>query len=56
MARPRDPRLADAQATNVRLPRDLHDAARARALEEDRTLSQLIRVALKRYLSQPTGE
>lgn len=35
----------------VRLPADLHEAVRARAGEEDRTMAQTIRVALRYYLS-----
>ena len=34
----------------VRLPHDLHQQVRERAEEEDRTMSQTIRVALKQYL------
>ena len=41
----------------VRLPVPLHDAVRARANEEDRTMAQTIRVALRYYLShtEPTA-
>ena len=35
----------------VRLPSELHEALRARAGEEDRTMAQTIRVALRYYLS-----
>ena len=35
----------------VRLPAELHDAVKARATEEDRTMAQTIRVALRYYLS-----
>jgi len=52
VARPKDPSLVGSRATNVRLPRDLHDAAIARAQAEDRTFSQLVRVAIRRYLKE----
>ena len=35
----------------VRLPADLHDAVKGRATEEDRTMAQTIRVALRYYLA-----
>jgi predicted HicB family RNase H-like nuclease len=35
---------------NVRIPSDVHEAAKQRAAEEDRTVSQLVRRALKLYL------
>lgn len=35
----------------VRLPAELHSAVKARAAEEDRTMAQTIRVALRFYLS-----
>lgn len=34
----------------VRLPTDLHDAVKQRAGQEDRTMAQTIRVALRFYL------
>ena len=37
----------------VRLPPALHDQLRQRAVEEDRSMSQVIRRALRLYLSQP---
>lgn len=39
------------QAMCVRLPSELHEAIRERADAEDRTLAQLIRVALRYYLA-----
>lgn len=51
MPRPKDPALVDHQATQIRLPRELHNAVQAQAREEDRTMSQLIRVALRKYLA-----
>lgn len=39
------------QAFNVRLPEDLHRAVIERAEAEDRSLSALIRVALRHYLA-----
>jgi len=42
---------ADVQPTYVRLDRDLHNAVKARSVEEDRTMAQTIRHALKFYLS-----
>lgn len=39
------------QPVNVRLPRDLHEAIIARAKAEDRTMAQLVRVALRYYLA-----
>ncbi len=36
----------------VRLPRDLHQAVRDRSGEEDRTMAQTIRVALRYYLQE----
>ena len=35
----------------VRLPVDLHEAVKGRATEEDRTMAQTIRVALRYYLA-----
>jgi predicted DNA-binding protein len=35
----------------VRLPSELHEAVRARATDEDRTMAQTIRVALRYYLN-----
>lgn len=40
------------QPVNVRLPRDLHEAVLTRAEEEDRTMAQTIRVALRYYLQE----
>ena len=39
------------QPTYVRLPTELHEAVKARSQEEDRTMAQTIRVALRYYLS-----
>jgi len=39
------------QPMYVRLPTELHQAVKARAVEEDRTMAQTIRVALRYYLS-----
>ena len=39
------------QPVNVRLPRDLHQAILDRAEQEDRTMAQTIRVALRYYLA-----
>jgi hypothetical protein len=38
------------QPMYVRLPADLHRAVKTRAAEEDRTMAQTIRVALRYYL------
>lgn len=40
------------QPMYVRLPSELHRAVKERAVEEDRTMAQTIRVALRYYLSQ----
>ena len=40
------------QPVNVRLPRDLHEAVLSRADQEDRTMAQTIRVALRYYLQE----
>lgn len=37
--------------STIRLPRELHEAAVERAEQTDRTLSGLIRAALKHYLA-----
>ena len=37
--------------TYVRLPTELHEAVKTRSQEEDRTMAQTIRVALRYYLS-----
>jgi predicted HicB family RNase H-like nuclease len=37
----------------VRVPRELHDLAKRRAREEDRTLAMIVRRALREYLAQP---
>jgi len=39
----------------VRVPRELHEEAKRRASEEDRTLAMVVRRALKEYLSRPAG-
>jgi hypothetical protein len=42
------------QPVNVRLPKDLHEAVLNRAAEDDRTMAQTIRVALRYYLKETT--
>lgn len=42
---------SDLTPTLIRLPKDLHDAATARAANDDRSLAQLVRVALREYLA-----
>jgi len=39
------------QPTYVRLPKELHEAVKSRAVEEDRSMAQTIRVALRYYLT-----
>jgi hypothetical protein len=39
------------QAMYVRLPKELHEAVKTRSHEDDRTMAQTIRVALRYYLS-----
>jgi len=39
---------------NVRIPAEMHEEVRRRAEDEDRTLSQVGRRALKLYLQPPT--
>jgi predicted HicB family RNase H-like nuclease len=41
------------QSMVVRLPVDLHQEAKRRASEEDLSLAQVIRRALRAYLAQP---
>lgn len=36
----------------VRLPPDIHEAVRLRAIEEDRSMAQVVRKALRRYLTE----
>lgn len=36
----------------VRLPSDLHEAVKERSVQEERTMAQTIRVALRYYLQQ----
>lgn len=43
------------QPVNVRLPRDLHQEVLDRADAEDRSMAQLIRVALRYYLATAKG-
>lgn len=43
------------QSTSVRLPDDLHAALKARAAAEDRTEAQIIRLALRAYLTPNAG-
>ena len=38
----------------VRVPRQLHTEVKQRAQDEDRTLAQVVRRALRLYLSQPS--
>jgi predicted HicB family RNase H-like nuclease len=40
------------QPVNVRLPKELHEAVLSRATEDDRTMAQIIRVALRYYLQE----
>jgi predicted HicB family RNase H-like nuclease len=43
------------QSMVVRLPVELHQEAKQRASDEDMSLAQIIRRALKQYLAQPAG-
>jgi hypothetical protein len=43
---------ANWQPMYVRLPRDLHVAVKARAVDDERTMAQTIRHALRLYLAQ----
>jgi len=38
---------------NVRIPAEMHEEVRRRAEDEDRTLSQVVRRALRLYLQPP---
>lgn len=38
------------QPTIIRLPRDLHAAVKERAAEDERTMSQTVRIAIRYYL------
>jgi hypothetical protein len=40
------------QPMYVRLPSDLHEAVKERSVQEERTMAQTIRVALRYYLQQ----
>jgi predicted DNA-binding protein len=40
------------QATYVQLPTELHEQVRQRSEQDDRTMAQTIRVALRYYLTQ----
>lgn len=51
MATKRTPDPSTERPMYVRLPAELHEAVKARATEEDRTMAQTIRVALRYYLS-----
>lgn len=42
------------QPINVRLPRELHEAVLSRAKEDDRSLAQTVRVAIRYYLQETT--
>ncbi len=44
---------ANLQPTVVRLPADLHAAVKQRAQQDDRTMAQTIRRAVKQYLDAP---
>ncbi len=48
MARPGPPKQ-DLRPTLIRLPPDLHDAIKAKAAAEERTMAQAIRHALRVY-------
>lgn len=54
MAAPSQTRTAASTETKavVRMPDELLEAARQQAAREDRNLSQLIRVAVRRYLEE----
>ncbi|MCA1701918.1 MAG: hypothetical protein LC808_01050 [Actinobacteria bacterium] len=54
MAQRRDNDNSEARPMYVRLPPDLHEAVKGRATEEDRTMAQTIRVALRYYLANTT--
>jgi len=40
------------QATYVQLPSELHDQVKQRSAQDDRTMAQTIRVALRYYLTE----
>ena len=42
---------ADPQPMYVRLPKDLHEAVKDRSRDDDRTMAQTVRVALRYYLN-----
>ena len=39
--------------TNIRLPRDLYRQAKRRALDEEKSLAQIIRESIAEYLAEP---
>ncbi len=43
------------QQVIVRMPSDLHAAIKERASNDERSMSQTIRHALRQYLNNPTG-
>lgn len=42
----------DLTPTLIRLPKDLHEEAIERARQDDRSLAQLVRAALREYLER----
>ncbi|MFN2168121.1 MAG: ribbon-helix-helix protein, CopG family [Anaerolineae bacterium] len=42
--------------TNIRLPKEMHRALKQRALDEEKSLAQIIRESVVQYLASPTGE
>ena len=48
------PTTREAQPMYVRLPVELHEAVKERAQQDERTMAQTIRVALRFYLQKTT--
>jgi predicted transcriptional regulator len=49
---PRKPKSQFTGALTVRLPKDVQDALRKRARDEERTVAGLIRLAIRQYLTE----
>ena len=47
--------MSEYVTTNIRLPKDLYRQAKRRALDEEKSLAQIIRESIVEYLAESAG-